>query len=286
MAAAEYFSNAPIQHHSSPYQGPTSHPQPIPNMNSPHPSPLQAPPPYQEFNSKPGVHFAPTPVDIHQRHSFSGQRPQPSMWNNSPQQPSPLVPYNHQHRPSMSQISQQQGYGTPPSYGSTPPRPQYLHPQMRPYANPNASQYNLDHAGYVSDPERDRHRHRHRRRRDSGESRDMKDKKSTRSTNSDAFIGAAGGGLIGDLIFPGLGTVGGAALGWLGGKDFGNHRKGRESKRAMEQRKWEEKYRPELHHRGSRSRSNEYNYDYDDYGRRRGSSPPIGERKHSYDNRY
>ena len=81
-------------------------------------------------------------------------------------------------------------------------------------------------------------------------------KSDSRSTIKDAFLGAAGGGLIGDLIFPGLGTIGGAAIGWLGGKDYGNHRKGREDKRADEQEKWEAKYRPE--HRRRRHESEEY----------------------------
>jgi len=32
------------------------------------------------------------------------------------------------------------------------------------------------------------------------------------------FLGASGGAVIGDLIFPGLGTLGGALLGGVGGK--------------------------------------------------------------------
>lgn len=95
----------------------------------------------------------------------------------------------------------------------------------------------------------------------------MRSSKSTsRSKNADAFVGAAGGGLIGDLIFPGLGTLGGAAIGWLGGKDYGNHRKQREEKRHKEQRKWEDKFEPGRHHR-SRSRDR----------RSRANSTDIGE---------
>jgi len=54
------------------------------------------------------------------------------------------------------------------------------------------------------------------------------------------------------LIFPGLGTVGGALVGWVGGKDYGRHRKWREEKRDREQEKWERKYQ---RHDDSRSRS-------------------------------
>ena len=150
---------------------------------------------------------------------------------------------------------------------------------MRPYTNPNASQYSL--GGYSSDPEPRRRRRRRRdesgTRRDSGESREIRTKTS-RSKNADSFLGAAGGGLIGDLIFPGLGTIGGAAIGWLGGKDYANHRKNREEKRHKEQRKWEEKYEPGRHHRGGshdrRSRANSSDIgeiDPKDYHSRRGS---------------
>ena len=34
------------------------------------------------------------------------------------------------------------------------------------------------------------------------------------------FLGASGGAVIGDLIFPGLGTLGGAILGGVGGEYF------------------------------------------------------------------
>lgn len=257
MAAAEYFSSAPM-HHPTPHQAtPTSYPQGLvsspgfsqsrPNMQS------QAPPPYQE--QKPGVHFAPSPVMMPQRHSFSGQQQPQNQWEHPPQQGygNPYPQQNMAMQPYQPQ--QQQPYGTSPnSYGAPQQRPQYLSPHMRPYANPNSSQYSLEHGGYSSDPEPHRRKHSHRHRRDSGETRSTKSKSSSRSTNADAFVGAAGGGLIGDLIFPGLGTVGGAALGWLGGKDYGHHRKGRETTRQKEQRKWEEKY-------GHRHRSGSRDYD-------------------------
>ncbi|KAK5074833.1 hypothetical protein LTS08_005597 [Lithohypha guttulata] len=264
MAAAEYFSNVPMAHPSpSPYTqgGPMSHPQSSPQVPQVQMQQPPPPPPYQEHQEhKPGVHFAPTPVDLPQRHSFSGPRPsQP--WN----QQSYQNPYQQQ------LIRPQNGYGTPPNNAYDQPRPQYLSPHMQPYAHPNPSRYSIDNGGYSSDPEQRRRRHEHRTRRDSGESRDLKSSKhKSRSANADAFLGAAGGGLIGDLIFPGLGTIGGAAIGWLGGKDYAHHRKGREDKRAGEQRRWEEKYGPE-HHRRSRSRE-----------RSSGRSSQLGE-KDGYD---
>jgi hypothetical protein len=74
----------------------------------------------------------------------------------------------------------------------------------------------------------------------------------SRSANADGFIGAAGGSIIGDLIFPGLGTVGGALVGFLGGKDYGKHRKWREERRDREQGRWEAKYGDERSRDGSR----------------------------------
>jgi hypothetical protein len=38
------------------------------------------------------------------------------------------------------------------------------------------------------------------------------------------FLGAGGGALIGDMIFPGLGTIGGALLGGVGGHEYGKSR--------------------------------------------------------------
>ena len=55
-------------------------------------------------------------------------------------------------------------------------------------------------------------------------------------------MGAAGGVLIGDMIFPGLGTLGGAVAGYFGGKDYGKHRKRRESLQRDTQTEWETRH--------------------------------------------
>jgi len=39
------------------------------------------------------------------------------------------------------------------------------------------------------------------------------------------FLGAGGGAIIGDAIFPGLGTLGGAILGGVSGHEFGKQRR-------------------------------------------------------------
>lgn len=96
------------------------------------------------------------------------------------------------------------------------------------------------------------------------------------SSNKDAFLGAAGGGLVGDLIFPGLGTVGGAAIGWFGGKDFARRHEKRKEQRAEAQKEWEAIHRPNAHH-GDRSHGHSS----------RGSSnnPGPGSRQRSYERR-
>ena len=45
-----------------------------------------------------------------------------------------------------------------------------------------------------------------------------------KSSGVNTFLGAGGGALIGDMIFPGLGTIGGALLGGVGGHEYGKSR--------------------------------------------------------------
>ena len=71
--------------------------------------------------------------------------------------------------------------------------------------------------------DRTRRRHHHKRpERGSGGDGDSESAplKKTGSSTSE-FLGAGGGALIGDMIFPGLGTLGGAILGGVGGHEYG-----------------------------------------------------------------
>ena len=45
-----------------------------------------------------------------------------------------------------------------------------------------------------------------------------------KSSGVNTFLGAGGGAIVGDLIFPGLGTLGGALLGGVGGHEYGKKR--------------------------------------------------------------
>jgi hypothetical protein len=263
MAAAEFYggglapprpsmpaSHQPSSSHLGPPPGPqraSSHPnvnfnsQPQQQYQNPYqPTQGQPPPPYEQ--SKPSVHFAqsPRPQEAQRPNSFSGPRPNPQSWapqyGHNPPYPPPAIQYPQAQQQQYLPQQYQNNY-------SQPPRPHNHH--LTPYGHPNDSKSSL--SGYSSDPEPHRRRHRHRHEHSRSRSRDHSGRKrrtseSSRSANADGFIGAAGGGLIGDLIFPGLGTVGGALAGWIGGKDYGEKRKKREDRRDKSQYEWEERF--------------------------------------------
>lgn len=237
MAATEYYQRRPSVSAQASYLSPPPPPQSYSQPNSaPNTSP-HLPPQMPSSSSypqpldpgKPGVHFVsrpplPPPSTQHRNSYSHAQRPSPQAWN----QPHSIPPPPSNQQP----IYPSQQYLAPP-------------PHTRFYGSDNPSQTSMD-SGYSSDPEP------HRRRRRYHHGRQRAHSTTSRSVNADGLIGAAGGGLLGDLIMPGLGTVGGALAGWFGGKDYGHHRKWREEKRHREQEQWERKWR----HR-SRSRSRE-----------------------------
>ncbi|OAP55390.1 hypothetical protein AYL99_10363 [Fonsecaea erecta] len=277
MAAADYFTSGPRppldQQNNSPYGPPQ--PQRIhssqpgygyrpgqPGQLSPQfgvqpPSPYIPPPAYQPLNTDPKVHFAATPGQPRPSHSSQPiySLNQPNFQANPAQQLNPYPP-----GPYVPQAYQHQSYGPP-----------HHRPHHRPsHSDPSGS-------GYSSDPEPNRRKHKERSRRISDHSR---------STNADGFLGATGGGLIGDLIFPGLGTIGGALVGWVGGKDYGKHRKWREEKREREQERWEREYGRRSSHSHSRSRSHSRDRDRDRDAHDRGHSHGRHDgRKHSHERR-
>jgi uncharacterized protein YcfJ len=67
--------------------------------------------------------------------------------------------------------------------------------------------------------------------------------KKEKGSTTNTFIGAFGGSAIGDLIFPGLGTIGGALLGGWGGHEVGRSTSGGSRgrhKRDKYDEEWEE----------------------------------------------
>ena len=214
-------------------------PPPPPGYPSPQfggvqaPQGIPGPPPYQPLHNlnDPKVHFA----SNSQPASPGAHRPSVSAYAvNQPNFQASPGP-----SPYLAGSYAPQGYLQPPQHQQSYPPPQ-LRPSHR------SSHNETSRSGYSSDPEHDRRKHKDRSRRVSEHSR---------STRSDGLMGATAGGLIGDMLFPGLGTVGGALVGWIGGKDYGKHRKWREEKRGREQDQWEKKYHKETGSGRSRSHS-------------------------------
>ncbi|CZT15607.1 uncharacterized protein RCC_12227 [Ramularia collo-cygni] len=224
MAAAEYYSGG---------QTPPSRPQLNTYATPPYPM-SDAPPPYSVLaESRP--HSQPPPA----RHTSDIYRPYPP---SNPQ----YIPEKQSRPPPQS--SQYGGSYNPPkqSFGGSyhqqqsgylqPPGPSAYNNQGY-TSNPNYSvQQPAKHAHFRDDRSRDRSRSRSRGDRDLDRERDRnrrhrnhrpdshhrsdsykQDAGKKKSSSANTFIGAGGGALIGDAIFPGLGTIGGAILGGLGG---------------------------------------------------------------------
>ncbi|KAF2092621.1 hypothetical protein NA57DRAFT_82173 [Rhizodiscina lignyota] len=220
MAAQEYYNSF-----SSASQGPApSYPQ-------------QRPTPYQQPQQRPPS-FAPS----------SAPPPySPGPYSGSPQQ-----------RPSSQQG--QKPYFTPPPNSSQqlrPPGQGYDGSPLKParsYSSPPAEHrhHHHHHDDYDSDesdsPSRSRSRSRSRERghshssRDRGFSRDRgytderKHRQHHRGSHKDmdTFLGAGGGAIIGDAIFPGLGTIGGLILGGVGGREYAKRKeRSQDSRRAL-----------------------------------------------------
>ena len=123
-------------------------------------------------------------------------------------------------RPGLSQI-----YGKEVRFNNRPasqPAPSY--PSSSPdrktrYRSPSRSRSR----SRSRDRERRRHHNNHKSSHTS--SRDQSGGKKASSTST--FLGAGGGALLGDMIFPGLGTIGGAILGGVGGHEYSKDKKSR-----------------------------------------------------------
>ena len=93
--------------------------------------------------------------------------------------------------------------------------------QPRPPRRSSTSGYPTAQSPYRRDS-RSRSRSRDRKHRHNRDRPATVDKKKKSGVNT--FLGAGGGAIIGDLIFPGLGTIGGAILGGVGGHEYDKKR--------------------------------------------------------------
>lgn len=243
MSAQDYYNPGG----SAPAPAPTQ-PIPVPQQNiqqpPPQPAPpLQSTPPYPLYDGPPPPYSA----GFDQRpHS---QPPPAQRVDAIPQhQPQPQYRPTHlsaQYRPQPQPHSY--SYEYPPEKQPYPAHDDY---RRDPYAQPagqkhdrrassnsnyppslNGGQYSSIYRGRKDDDKRyydedyerrDRSRSRSRSR-SRGRDRDVRRKHVERKKSSgvNTFLGAGGGALIGDMIFPGLGTIGGALLGGVGGHEYG-----------------------------------------------------------------
>ncbi|KAI9691983.1 MAG: hypothetical protein M1820_009635 [Bogoriella megaspora] len=248
MAAQDYYNSFSGQQHS---QAPAS----------PHPS--QPPPPYSPLPQQQQQQQSYPPPSTQQqqyRHPPQQQQqyPPPPTSQPYPQSPSqkPSTPYTNNYTPASYQnpsSSQSQYLAPPPNTApaSSNPQPGLSGPsQVRPqrsHSSPPDDLYATDpnstSRGYYERP------HKHRHHSHSGASKSHK--------NRDTFLGGGAGAIVGDAIFPGLGTVGGLLLGGWGGYD--------RARRKDEKRELDERLKRTGH--GGRSRS--YDDDEEVYRRSR-----------------
>lgn len=277
MTAQEYYTGTPPNSHlpstfnRPPTQSqPYLHPNSAPPRRSSNPPYLgqrpqrgsfgaggSQPPPMSRPNA-PGYYnnnYPPPPGPASVPSGSPYQQPyQPQIPLAGPQQSQYPFPAQQPYNPNMpiSQLPQPYPNHAIPST-HRPSQTQLQHRPSSPFESDSS-----DSESYHSDPEhhrRRRHHHHHDRDRDGSRSRDLSRPRSrglnnsksprprhrTARHNSDAWIGGVGGALIGDIIFPGLGTVGGAAVGALQGHHYDKKRVARED--AQEALRQERRHR-------------------------------------------
>ncbi|KAF2230865.1 hypothetical protein EV356DRAFT_508177 [Viridothelium virens] len=252
MAAQEYFNNFPGQHLAPQAPGFPGSQQPYPNTPTGQRPPSQPPPPYSPVPSQQPPQQYPPPSQQLQ------QYPPPPQQQYTPQQQQypPPPPQQQQYPPPPTQSpypqspsQKPQGPYQTPSYAQS----QYLQPppngavngnnlsippvgapgssQLRPirsHSSPPDDYYNDN---YDRDLDRSRRPHHHHH--SHSHSRDRRASAAKSHKNRDTFLGGGAGAIVGDAIFPGLGTVGGLLLGGWAGHD---HASRKEEKRDLDER--------------------------------------------------
>ncbi|KAH8656678.1 hypothetical protein BGZ60DRAFT_145841 [Tricladium varicosporioides] len=222
MAAEEYYNSfSQIVHPSAPQPPGRSPPQ----YNPWPPSQLPTSTPLVRYNSQDKI--PPYPVEPHEQ-GYQGS-PQYRPQNSSPPQPQHHSLQHHHSYPHP----QQQPY-LQPKLQQTPRQQQgqqeysdnHLLPPLgchRSHSEPPPPQHHRRDDGRDRSSSRSRSGHQRKdhsqpRSRPRSHSRSRAPHRKERQHDSrNTFLGALGGGVIGDLIFPGLGTLGGAVLGGIGG---------------------------------------------------------------------
>lgn len=231
MAAQEYYQGSvpqsmPQQPQPPQQRPPTLQAPPYPLYDGPPPPysaaqdqrPHSQPPPNQRYSSsQPG--YQPSGLSQQYRPPSNGYETHQYPPEKVPQQPYPQDGY----RPPIQQDYQQR---PPPPSRQHYSQPAYANaPAVQPYAPTSQPSFRRDSHSHnrrdTSYDSRDRSRSRSRGRdRDYSSARKLHHQRK-KSSGVNTFLGAGGGALIGDAIFPGLGTLGGALLGGFGGHEYG-----------------------------------------------------------------
>ncbi|KAF2262876.1 hypothetical protein CC78DRAFT_294056 [Lojkania enalia] len=251
MAAAEYYlgtagaqalqnQNQP-NHYPPPnqyYQQQPPPPNQQPQYSNARPPSIQ---PQQHFNTPPPSYSEyPLPP---QELPGSQRPPQPHPHNGRPAITAPY-PHSPPKYPPQPQTHQQSGYlGAPVQPIRSHSQPPRVHFEDEKYGT-DSSEASTPSASDSSRHRRRRRKHRHSHSRsssyDRGHDREHRRSHSHRDhKNRDTFLGAGGGAIIGDAIFPGLGTAAGLLLGGYGGRKHAEKRSRSESGRGSRQG-WDE----------------------------------------------
>jgi hypothetical protein len=264
MAAQEYYNpggipQGPPQPAQPPQMQQSGPPRPAPAQapqNPPYPL-SDAPPPYSALTDAQRPQSQPPPQNrIPQQNGAPQYQPyNPNVDTHqyppekAPQRPSTL---QNMYRPSdftSSHPPPQHAQGPPPPPPQGPPNgysqqpngyfapagpglSQIYNNQPRPPRRSSTSGYPTAQSPYRrSSRSRSRSRdrkHRHNHNRPQGPKQ--------KGSGVNTFLGAGGGAIIGDLIFPGLGTIGGAILGGVGGHEYTKKRASSNPSRAHARR--------------------------------------------------
>ncbi|KAF3049924.1 hypothetical protein E8E11_009129 [Didymella keratinophila] len=183
----------------------------------------------------------------------------------------------------------------PPQNGMLGPPLQHIRSHSQPAGRVRFADQESTALGSESDTDSEssrhrRHRHRrsrdrtrdHERLRDADRDSDYSDRDCKRShgrrtkthqkkhDNRDTFLGAGAGGIIGDAIFPGLGTAAGLIIGGLGGRKYAKDK----------QRSHSEEGRPHRHRDAFREGREEGREDREE---KKGKGERLGVRHRKYD---
>ncbi|KAK7187149.1 hypothetical protein DPSP01_004030 [Paraphaeosphaeria sporulosa] len=229
----------------------------------------------QPYNERPPTY---SPYPAQQQQPRPQQTYQPQQYQQRPQghqQPYPLPPASYSPRPTSQPRPQRYPQPQPQSaLLGVPLQHHRSHSQPPRVRFADRDEYSTDSGSYTSDSSASRrrhkkhHHHHHHRRSSDHDSRDRGYDSEPRSEprnahsksrkNRDTFLGAGAGGVIGDAIFPGLGTVGGLLLGGYGGR--------KRASKKEEDREWEAESDADSARKHGRNHKHRHHREYDDGG--------------------